>query len=118
MARKRTLLLRGLVIVIARLSLTEIGLRVAGCYHLSHFYVHDLSPGDINILCLGESPAQGMGVGEGDSHPAQLQALLEKHDQRRITAIVPPHVGQNCSQSLVVIMVAGKPRGLPAAVET
>jgi lysophospholipase L1-like esterase len=93
----------GLAVLLAAAA-AEAALRAAGQLYLRHLYTTAFRatnprPGDVNLLCLGESSTAGMGVDPADSYPGQLQARLrEFYDEPRIRAIVPPHVGQNTSQ--------------------
>jgi lysophospholipase L1-like esterase len=97
------LLRTGLALLLAAFA-GEAALRAAGHLYLRNLYTtafHATNPlpGDVNVLCLGESSTAGMGVEPSDSYPGQLQAQLrEFYDTPRIRVIVPPHVGQNTSQ--------------------
>jgi lysophospholipase L1-like esterase len=97
---RRARLLRGLRVLLVLLLLLELGLRVAGHFYLNRLYVHvaDLSPGDITILCLGESSTEGLGVEPADAYPAQLSALLQARYGHHFSLIIPPDIGQNSSQ--------------------
>lgn len=93
----------GLAVLLATVA-AEAALRAAGQLYLRNLYTTAFRataprPGDVNLLCLGESSTAGMGVEPADSYPGQLQTMLrEFYDNPRIRAIVPPHVGQNTSQ--------------------
>jgi lysophospholipase L1-like esterase len=100
--RKRAL--RALVALLLAGTAAEAALRLAGRLYLRRVYTSayrdlDPRPGDVNVLCLGESSTAGMGVAPEESYPKQLENLLRDfHDNPRIRTIVPPHVGQNTSQ--------------------
>lgn len=97
-------ILRAALALLLAAAAAEAALRVAGHLYLRTLYTTaframDPRPGDVSVLCLGESSTAGMGVEPADSYPGQLQALLrEFYDDPRIRTIVPPHVGQNTSQ--------------------
>jgi len=101
--RLHKLLRAGLAVVLVA-GAAEAALRAAGRLYLRNLYVTsfqslDPRPGDVNVLCLGESSTAGLGVDPAESYVGQLQALLRDfYDEPRIRTIVPPHVGQNTSQ--------------------
>lgn len=92
------------IVVFMSVGLLELGLRGYGDFYLRRMVVHKYphhasTPGKVNILCLGESSTAGLGVAGGDAYPLQLQGMLRaRYPDKTITAIIPPHVGQNTSQ--------------------
>ena len=93
---------RALAVLLLVAGLAEAGLRLAGRLYLDRLHGASGSPfrpGDVNVLCLGESSTIGIWVPREESYPGQLEARLrELYGNPRIRTIVPPHIGQNTSQ--------------------
>ena len=91
---------RALLAVLLVAGAAEVGLRVAGRLYLRKLYAAgETRPGDIPVVCLGESSTAGLWVEPRDSYPGQLQEALRRlYGEPRIRVVVPPHVGQNTSQ--------------------
>ncbi|KPK97527.1 MAG: hypothetical protein AMJ95_08650 [Omnitrophica WOR_2 bacterium SM23_72] len=89
-----------LVSVTLTLFFAELGLRLAGKLYLKRIYTPGVpEPGSTTIVCLGESSTAGMGVEMEEWWPLQLKSMLQSYyPNKRIEAMVPPHVGQNTSQ--------------------
>jgi lysophospholipase L1-like esterase len=86
--------------LLALAVLAEIGLRVAGAVYLRRLQTEPPGePGEVRVVCLGESSTAGLWTKPEDSYPAQLErALREAWPDARIRVVVPPHIGQNTSQ--------------------
>ena len=95
--------LLAVVSIAVALAISELGLRYAGSRVLASRYWtesnHPYQPGDVDIVCIGESTTAGLWVDPSDSYPKKLEGKLrERLGTDRIRTIVPPHVGQNSSQ--------------------
>jgi lysophospholipase L1-like esterase len=86
--------------MLALAVLAEAGLRIAGAVYLRRIQPDPPGdPGEIRIVCLGESSTAGLWTKPEDSYPAQLErALRAAWPGERIRVVVPPHIGQNTSQ--------------------
>jgi lysophospholipase L1-like esterase len=86
--------------LVALLLLAEAGLRVAGALYLRRLQPDPPGdPGEIRVVCLGESSTAGLWAKPEGSYPAQLErALRAAWPGQRIRVVVPPHIGQNTSQ--------------------
>ncbi len=85
--------------VFVTLVVLEVGLRIAGALYLRRVYAGSRpAPGELVVLCLGESSTAGLWVTPQESYPARLEAMLKEAYGRPIRFVVPPHLGQNTSQ--------------------
>ena len=95
--------LRSLVALLLLGAVAEGALRAAGWLgrrrSAERAPERDLRPGDITVLCLGESSTAGAGAAPAESYPRQLEGLLQDfYDRPRLRVIVPSQAGHNTSQ--------------------